>query len=567
MANEYMDQWNVNGELWDIHDKGRGVPNGVATLDGYGRIPYSQLPESAIELKGYWDADTNSPTLVDGTGTNGDEYIVSIAGTQDLGSGSQYFGVGDRVLYTSGVWKNISSGFVRSVDNHSPNSEGNITLPKSDVAVSDGSNTIFSAKGASDYTLNSSTAKSWLGKVFGQFLCKDWKSTLMPSSQETKNEMLHLFSLNNKAIAVSRKGFYFSEDGSNWTKVLDFDYGSDLVYVYAGIYANGVYLISVQSSSSANDLYRSVDGIHWSNISNTGVQGPIVYFSGKFISMYSTISYSNCRSITWSEDGELWTEVPILPASTYFYVESDIIKREKGDRGSLVEYDNVLYAITQSGVVYTSVDGVTWTQKTWTFATVVRNILVDSTIILARSKTKIYWSDDNGTTWTEVSISSSSSGSTLITKAGDKYFVVGYDGLYTSSDGKTWTKRLNGNTTYYGSQIIYYNGVYVLTVGEYLVVSTDGMTWTTKFSGTSSVSSYIKAKNGLYVRVFSGKVFLSMDGITWSEYTLSSNCRFFISLYFNDGWLILGEHYNTSQGFNGIKFSGIDTLIENGFFA
>ena len=76
----------------------RGTANGFATLDENGRIPYSQLPESAMELKGYWNAETNTPTLSDGTGNTGDLYIVSVAGTRDLGNGSQTFLVGDRVL-------------------------------------------------------------------------------------------------------------------------------------------------------------------------------------------------------------------------------------------------------------------------------------------------------------------------------------------------------------------------------------------------------------------------------------------------------------------------------------
>ena len=33
-----------------------GQPNGVATLDENGRIPYNQLPESAVEYKGEWNA-------------------------------------------------------------------------------------------------------------------------------------------------------------------------------------------------------------------------------------------------------------------------------------------------------------------------------------------------------------------------------------------------------------------------------------------------------------------------------------------------------------------------------
>lgn len=131
-----------------------GTANGFATLDADGRIPYSQLPESAIELKGYWDADTNTPTLADGTGTNGDEYIVSVAGTRDLGSGSQYFGVGDRVLYTSGVWKNISSGFARSVNGVAPNAQGNVT----------------NVVGESYMPIT----KGFLGALFGRLLARKW---------------------------------------------------------------------------------------------------------------------------------------------------------------------------------------------------------------------------------------------------------------------------------------------------------------------------------------------------------------------------------------------------------
>lgn len=126
----YIDEWDINGEEYEIHDKERGLPNGVATLDSNGRIPYSQLPESAIELKGYWDADTNTPELADGTGTNGDEYIVSVAGSQDLGSGEQYFGVGDRVLYTSNIWKNITSGFTKSVSEIPSDAQGNVDLTR-----------------------------------------------------------------------------------------------------------------------------------------------------------------------------------------------------------------------------------------------------------------------------------------------------------------------------------------------------------------------------------------------------------------------------------------------------
>ncbi len=54
--------------------------------------------------QGSWDAATNSPTLVNGTGTAGHYYTVTVAGTIDFGDGDQAFAVGDRVFYDGDSW-------------------------------------------------------------------------------------------------------------------------------------------------------------------------------------------------------------------------------------------------------------------------------------------------------------------------------------------------------------------------------------------------------------------------------------------------------------------------------
>ena len=106
-----------------------GQPYGIATLDDTGRIPASQLAVSTIEYKGAWNANTNTPQLADGTGTEGDLYIVSVAGTQNLGSGNISFLVNDRVIYNGSVWQRLQSGSVVSVNNISPDtSTGNVTI-------------------------------------------------------------------------------------------------------------------------------------------------------------------------------------------------------------------------------------------------------------------------------------------------------------------------------------------------------------------------------------------------------------------------------------------------------
>jgi len=84
----------------------KGVNNGYASLDASGRIPSSQLSVSALEYKGTWDAAANDPPLVEGVGTPGDMWRVTVTGTQ--------FGVkftaGDFALFNGTKWETATSG-------------------------------------------------------------------------------------------------------------------------------------------------------------------------------------------------------------------------------------------------------------------------------------------------------------------------------------------------------------------------------------------------------------------------------------------------------------------------
>jgi hypothetical protein len=69
----------------------KAAANGVATLDATGKIPAAQLNITGLSFKGYWNATTNSPTLIDGIGAAGDYYLIQVTTgdefTRDLGSG------------------------------------------------------------------------------------------------------------------------------------------------------------------------------------------------------------------------------------------------------------------------------------------------------------------------------------------------------------------------------------------------------------------------------------------------------------------------------------------------
>ena len=93
------------------------VSNGVPKLDVNGKILVSQLPNSVMEYLGTWNAATNTPFLVNGTGNAGDVYLCNVAGTVDFGAGPISFVVSDQVIYSGSIWQKASgsNGTVTSV--------------------------------------------------------------------------------------------------------------------------------------------------------------------------------------------------------------------------------------------------------------------------------------------------------------------------------------------------------------------------------------------------------------------------------------------------------------------
>ncbi len=116
----------------------KGAALGVATLDGGGKVPASQLPNSIMDYLGQWAASTNTPTLADGVGNPGDVYQASDAGTVNFGSGNITFAAGDWVIYSGTVWqKSINSNAVASVNGFT----GIVSLDTDDIP--EGSNEYF----------------------------------------------------------------------------------------------------------------------------------------------------------------------------------------------------------------------------------------------------------------------------------------------------------------------------------------------------------------------------------------------------------------------------------------
>jgi hypothetical protein len=89
---------NTNTIEYKLNQIGsRNVANGYPGLDGSGKLLFSQLPASAMEYKGNWDASNGSfpasPSI-------GDVYIVSVQGTIS----SVTYTVGSQIVYNGASW-------------------------------------------------------------------------------------------------------------------------------------------------------------------------------------------------------------------------------------------------------------------------------------------------------------------------------------------------------------------------------------------------------------------------------------------------------------------------------
>ena len=64
---------------------------------------------TGLDFQGSWNASTNSPALASSVGTNGEFYIVSVAGTTDL-NGITNWGIGDWAIFNGTAWQRVEGG-------------------------------------------------------------------------------------------------------------------------------------------------------------------------------------------------------------------------------------------------------------------------------------------------------------------------------------------------------------------------------------------------------------------------------------------------------------------------
>lgn len=313
-----------------------GVADGLATLDSTGRIPYSQLPEDAMEYQGDWNASTNTPTLVDGTGTKGDTYNVSVAGDQTFGGVSVHFNVGDRVIYNGSIWQRFESGAVQSVCEILPDPvTANVDLSKQED-ITKIFNHSFLRKlllftiGKAWWRANVDTSNGmaynvcyhdglWLLLKGGSgrdiyYTTKELGYVWQLATGTIKGGSTPMFIgyAGNKFFASyynangsPANGLNYSNDGMTWQPV-----DTNISRVINILYKNGVY---VGIATATNGLIYSTDGVNWTKVYNyTFLSLSLV--NGLFVAFGNIGVYTSEDGINWSNPSN-----PALMCASYFY--------------------------------------------------------------------------------------------------------------------------------------------------------------------------------------------------------------------------------------------------------
>ena len=160
---------------------------------------------SGLTYKGTWNAFTNTPTLTSSVGTNGDYYIVSVAGTTDL-NGISDWQPGDWAIFNGTVWQKIDQSWATAGANSNITSMTGITggISSPDFVQFDTGATVTNAAGrlywdATQQTLtvglNANIAAD-IGQTLYAYATNDEAVTI------TKGQPVYMFSAQGDRVSV-----------------------------------------------------------------------------------------------------------------------------------------------------------------------------------------------------------------------------------------------------------------------------------------------------------------------------------------------------------------------------
>ncbi|WP_435894502.1 S8 family serine peptidase [Oceaniferula spumae] len=321
--------------------------------------------------------------------------------------------------------------------------------------------------------------------------------------------------------------------GYNW-KLID-DLSGASLYNSNGIFADGKYMVI---ETSVKRVFNSVDAITWSqsDLPSTITQKPsIEYHGGRFFLGGATLlQYSSADSVTWESMNH-----GIVP--------------------TLLTYSQGVYVGVNSGILYHSQDGVSWTEVSGSQSPAnIKRVVSKATEFLALDESGAVWRSENGSDWSKSLIGNQSlnlSSQVMpkeMEKIGSNLILAGSANLlhYSEDDGKSWYSALVDEaypTTASNFIQLKSSGTVALALSSpnsfgNVIRTTNGKDWASVPS-LAAVKAVDVGFNGTdWVLVGqTGELYISSDaGISWIEINSGDLKKGAAVAWFNDQWVIVG---------------------------
>jgi hypothetical protein len=252
-------------------------------------------------------------------------------------------------------------------------------------------------------------------------------------------------------------------------------------------YNNGLYLLA--TDNNATPILRSSNGLTWTNSENLySPMNSLEYGNGIYVAAGATI-VSSPDGITWTEryaftDGynDVFNYVTYVSAGFTGFMAVGVGQRLVG-----INLVNV-------PLIYTSTNGITWTQVTFTDTTLGFNAVASNNFtITVVGEDGVLWTTFNSLTWFE---QNSTVVDTLndIIWANNLFVAVGDNGtiITGTSNGITWTERTSTTTENLRHLVWNSDSSLYVVVGDNntVLTSPDGIVWTLKSFFESSSAPY-----------------------------------------------------------------------------
>ena len=260
-ASSTIPNTDISG-LGTASTKDAGVANGVATLDGSGTVPISQLPAAvlgALSYQGTWNASTNTPTLTSSVGTKGYYYVVNVAGSTNLNGITDWL-IGDWAVYNGSAWQKVdNTDAVTSVNGYT----GTVVLTNTDIT---GFGTM-STQNANSVAITGGTIN---GTSIGATTPNTGAFTYTSTNSTTSTTPVLSFNASNSNMAsgATIANSYLQNmlqnksgtAGASTNYVLSNDLGTDSTY-YGEFGMNS----SIYSSTTPIDFFSINNGVYFSS--------------------------------------------------------------------------------------------------------------------------------------------------------------------------------------------------------------------------------------------------------------------------------------------------------------